>query len=72
MDGTTSKHLCSGYLHPMDSDPKKHISISILKGYPYLTGLHYKGIKMGYPYPMFLLLCFLGPEWSQEDPGSLG
>ena len=24
-------------------DPQKHISISILWGYPYLIGLHYKG-----------------------------
>ena len=33
--------------------PKKHISISILWGYPYLIGLPYKGVYMGYPYPNF-------------------
>ena len=30
--------------HPVRfRDPKKHISISILQGYPYLIGLYYKG-----------------------------
>ena len=28
--------------------PKKHIGISILWGYPYLIGLYYKGVYMGY------------------------
>ena len=42
-------------------DPKKHRSISILWGYPYLTGLHYKGGCMGYPIPNFCLCAFLGP-----------
>ena len=37
-------------------DPKKHISISILKGYPYLIGFPYKGVYMGYHYPY---CCFL-------------
>ena len=26
-------------------NPKKHISISILCGYPYLIGLHYEGVS---------------------------
>ena len=43
-------------------DPKKHISISILWGYPYLDGLHYKGVYMGYPYPNFAYVPFLGPK----------
>ena len=42
-------------------DPQKHISISILRGYPYLNGLHYKTVYMGYPYPNFSLCVFLGP-----------
>ena len=41
-------------------DPKKHISISILLGYPYHIGLHDMGIYMGYPYPNFCLCAFLG------------
>ena len=41
-------------------DPKKHISISILKGYPYLIGLHYKGVYMGYHYLNFCLCAFFG------------
>ena len=41
--------------------PKKHISISILWGYPYIIGLLYKGVYMGYPYPNFCLCAFLGP-----------
>ena len=39
----------------------QHISISFLWGYPYLIGLHYKGVYMGYPYPEFCLCAFLGP-----------
>ena len=42
-------------------DPPKHISISILQGYPYLIGLHSKGVYMGYPYPYFCLCAFWGP-----------
>ena len=42
--------------------PKKNISTSILPGYPYLSGLHYKGVYMGYPYPNFCLCAFLGPS----------
>ena len=38
--------------------PKKHISISILWGYPCLIGLLYKGVYMGYPYPSFCLCAF--------------
>ena len=48
-------------IRPHDGDPQKHISISILKGYPYLIGLHDKGVYMGYPYPNFCLCAFLGP-----------
>ena len=43
--------------NPIPRDPKKHISISILKASPYLIGLHYKGVYVGYPYPNS---CFLG------------
>ena len=42
-------------------DTKKHISISILKGYLYLMGLQYKGVYMGYRYPSFCFCAFLGP-----------
>ena len=42
-------------------DPKKHISISILWGYPYLNGLHYKGVYMGYTYPKFSYVLFWCP-----------
>ena len=45
---------------PSIQGPKKHISISFLWGYPYLIGLHYKGVYMGYPYPYVLLMCFFG------------
>ena len=31
-------------------------------GYPYLIGLHYKGFLMGYPDPYFCLCAFWGPE----------
>ena len=34
--------------------------ISILLGYPYLIGLHYEGVYMGYTYPNFWLCAFLG------------
>ena len=35
-------------------------------GYPYLVGLHYKGLHMGYPYPMFCLRAFWGPQlWTR-------
>ena len=44
-----------GVLRASDEGPKKHISISILWGYPYLTGLRDKGVYMGYPYPKFCL-----------------
>ena len=46
----------------MYEGPKMHISISILWGYPYLNGLHYKGVYMAYPYPNFCLRAFLGPN----------
>ena len=39
---------------------KNHISISVLWGYPYLMGLPYKGVDMGYPYPNSCLCAFLG------------
>ena len=58
---TPSHMLMSGNvercMHPI-RDPKKHISISILSGYPYPIGLHYKGVYMGYPYPNFCLCAF--------------
>ena len=41
--------------------PKKDMSIGILKDYPYLVELHYKGGYMGYPYPMVCLCAFGGP-----------
>ena len=41
--------------------PKKHISISILWGHPYLIGLPFKGVYMGYPHPYFCLCAFGGP-----------
>ena len=44
----------------MDQGPKKHISISILWGYPYLNGLHYKGLY-GISLSLFLVMCFWGP-----------
>ena len=37
------------------------LGISNLWGYPYLNGLHYKGVYMGYPYPYFCLCASLGP-----------
>ena len=44
-------------------DPKKHISISFLWGYPYLIGLHYRGVYMGYPHPYFFIYVLLwGPS----------
>ena len=41
--------LCAAVSLDMDKigTPKKHISISILWGYPYLIGLLYKGVYMG-------------------------
>ena len=38
-----------------------HTIISIKWGYPYLNGLHYKGVYMGYPYHDLCLCAFLGP-----------
>ena len=49
--------------YPYNKDFKKHISISILKGYPYLIGLLYKGVYMGYPYPNFCLCAFFGAPY---------
>ena len=42
-------------------DPKRHISISILWGYPCLIGLHYKGVYMEHPYPYFSFCAFWCP-----------
>ena len=33
----------------------------MLWGSPYLVGLPFKGVYMGYPYPYFCLYAFLGP-----------
>ena len=41
--------------------PKKHISISILWGYPYLIGLLYEGFVWDIPILIFCLCAFLGP-----------
>ena len=41
--------------------PQQHISTSILWVYPYLIGLYYKRVYMGYPYPNFCLCAFGGP-----------
>ena len=41
------------------SGPQKDTSISILYGYPYLNGLHYKGVYMGDPWPYSCLCVFL-------------
>ena len=47
--------------------PQKDLSISILHGYPYLIGLHYRGVYMGYPYPNYCLCAFWGPIFSFCD-----
>ena len=49
----------------LSRDPKKHISIGILEGYPYLIVLQHKGVYMGYPFPYFCLCASLGPELSR-------
>ena len=46
-------------LHSLSCEaPKKDISISMLWGYPYLIGLHYKGY--GISLSLFWLMCFFG------------
>ena len=43
-------------------DPKSTQAYAFYRdipGYPYLIGLHYKGVYMGYPYPYFCLCVFL-------------
>ena len=45
----------------------KDLSISILHGYPYLIGLHYRGVYMGYPYPNYCLCAFWGLIFSFCD-----
>ena len=57
---------------PSYQGPKKDISISILEGYPYLVGLHYKGGYMGYPYPNVCLCACLGPYLSGLGLGIQG
>ena len=32
------------------------------QGYPDLVGLHYKGMYMGYPYPIMFLCALWGPR----------
>ena len=49
---------------------KKHISISIIWGYPYLIVLLYKGVYMGYPYPNFCLCGFWGPQLKNPTKSS--
>ena len=68
-----------GYIMTSCSDIRKHISISILWGYPYLIGLYYKGVYMGYPYPIFCLCALLGPysrffshQWRCSEYRNLG
>ena len=56
---------------PIPLGPKKHISISILWGYPYLIGFHYKGVYMGRPYPYFCLCAFWGPNPPIPPPPTL-
>ena len=41
-------------------------------GYPYLIGLHYKGVYMGYPYRNFRLCAFLGPYSCRSHQSGLG
>ena len=48
--------------------PEKHISKSILRGYPYLIGLLYKGVYMGYTYPNF---CLCAIFWTLSFKGSI-
>ena len=52
------KNRVSLLWYPPYRDPKKHISMSILQGYPYLVGLHNRGAYMGYPFPLLW-----GPTW---------
>ena len=63
--GTDRKYklnLCSEGPKPFATTlgPKKNISISFLWGHPYLIGLRYKGVYMGYASPYFCLCAFLG------------
>ena len=48
--------------------PHKH---KLLWGYPYLIGLHYKGVYMGYPYPYFCLCAFWGPYCNPSAPSQV-
>ena len=43
----------------MFRDHKKHISISMLQGCPYLIGLHDKGFYMGYHIPILIFTYVL-------------
>ena len=42
--------------------PKTPISISLLKGYPYLIGVLYKGAYMDIPIRIFTYVLFRGPS----------
>ena len=55
-------HVCTyACMHACIRDPQKHITISILWGYPYLIGASLYGVYLGYPYPNFCLCAFLRP-----------
>ena len=46
--------------------PKKDISISTLKRYPYLAGLHFEGIYIGISKVLLMCVSMLGPiYWFQ-------
>ena len=44
-EGPEGQETTSCWFSACNRDPKKHISISILKGYPYLIGLHYTSLS---------------------------
>ena len=52
------KNRVSFLWYPPYRDPQKHISMSILQGYPYLVGLHNRGAYMGYAFPLLWV-----PTW---------
>ena len=60
-------------LHSLSCEaPKKDISISMLWGYPYLIGLHYKGGLYGISLSLFLLMCIFGALALQDWRTFLG
>ena len=46
---------------PLVRHPKKDVSISSLLGYPYLIGLHYKGVVWDITILIFAYVLFWGP-----------